>query len=152
MWGISWNETEDKQTIHQHCTFFRCAYHDFYDCGVLFTVKKQVFSDLAVVANILIDEGSYERKIDNLRITLIDADGKVLFDSSVDGQSLANHLDRPEIVEAISSEVGMGIRKSGTLSENVFYYAKNWIMGRYSEWERRRTALWLFFCLPFQWC
>ncbi len=87
-------------------------------------LKKQVFSDLAVVANILIDEGSYERKIDNLRITLIDADGKVLFDSSVDGQSLANHLDRPEIVEAISSEVGMGIRKSGTLSENVFYYAK----------------------------
>ena len=87
-------------------------------------LKKQVFFDLAVVANILIDEGSYERKIDNLRITLIDADGKVLFDSSVDGQSLANHLDRPEIVEAISSEVGMGIRKSGTLSENVFYYAK----------------------------
>lgn len=87
-------------------------------------LKKQVFSDLAVVANILIDEGSYERKIDNLRITLIDADGKVLFDSSVDGQSLANHLDRPEIAEAISSEVGMGIRKSGTLSENVFYYAK----------------------------
>ena len=87
-------------------------------------LKKQVFSDLAVVANLLIDEDSYERKIDNLRITLIDADGKVLFDSSVDGQSLANHLDRPEIVEAISSEVGMGIRKSGTLSENVFYYAK----------------------------
>ena len=87
-------------------------------------LKKQVFSDLAVVANLLIDEDSYERKIDNLRITLIDADGKVLFDSTVDEQSLANHLDRPEIVKAISSETGMGIRKSGTLSESVFYYAK----------------------------
>ena len=87
-------------------------------------LKKQVFSDLAVVANLLIDEDSCERKIDNLRITLIDADGKVLFDSTVDGQLLANHLNRPEIVEAISSGTGMGIRKSDTLSESVFYYAK----------------------------
>lgn len=87
-------------------------------------LKKQVFSDLAVVANLLIDEDSCERKIDNLRVTLIDADGKVLFDSTVDGQLLANHLNRPEIAEAISSGTGMGIRKSDTLSESVFYYAK----------------------------
>ena len=87
-------------------------------------LKKQVFSDLAVVADLLIDEGSYDRKTDNLRITLIDTDGKVLFDSTVDGQSLANHLDRPEIAEALSSGIGMGIRKSDTLSESVFYYAQ----------------------------
>ena len=87
-------------------------------------LKKQVFSDLSVVADLLIDEGSYARKIDNLRITWIDADGKVLFDSTVDGQSLANHLDRPEIVEAVASGTGMGIRKSDTLSRSVFYYAK----------------------------
>ncbi|MCM1233446.1 MAG: ATP-binding protein [Ruminococcus flavefaciens] len=87
-------------------------------------LKKQVFSDLAVVANLLIDEDFCERKIDSLRITLIDAEGKVLFDSTVDEQSLTNHLDRPEIVEAVSSGIGMGIRKSDTLSESVFYYAK----------------------------
>ena len=87
-------------------------------------LKKQVFSDLAVVANLLMDEDSYERKIENLRITWIDADGKVLFDSTVDRQSLSNHLNRPEIMEAVSSGTGMGIRKSNTLSENVFYYAK----------------------------
>lgn len=87
-------------------------------------LKKQVFSDLAVVTNLLIDEEAYERKTDNLRITLIDADGKVLFDSSVNEQSLANHLDRPEIAEALFSGTGMGIRKSDTLSESVFYYAK----------------------------
>lgn len=87
-------------------------------------LKRQVFSDLAVVADLLIDEGAYMRKTDNLRITLIDADGKVLFDSTVDEQSLTNHLDRPEIAEAASSGTGMGIRKSDTLSESVFYYAK----------------------------
>lgn len=87
-------------------------------------LKKQVFSDLAVVVDLLIDEGAYMRKTDDLRITLIDADGKVLFDSTVDEQSLTNHLDRPEIAEAASSGTGMGIRKSDTLSESVFYYAK----------------------------
>ena len=87
-------------------------------------LKKQVFSDLAVVADLLVDESFYMRKTDNLRITLINADGKVLFDSTVDEQSLANHLDRPEIAEAASSGTGMGIRKSDTLSESVFYYAK----------------------------
>lgn len=87
-------------------------------------LKKQVFSDLAVVVDLLIDEGAYMRKTDDLRITLIDADGKVLFDSTVDEQSLTNHLDRPEIAEAASSGTGRGIRKSDTLSESVFYYAK----------------------------
>ena len=87
-------------------------------------LKKQVFSDLAVVADLLTDGGSCERKIDNLRITLIDAGGRVLSDSTVDGQSLANHLGRPEIAEAVSSGTGMGIRRSDTLSESVFYYAK----------------------------
>lgn len=87
-------------------------------------LKKQVFSDLAVVVDLLIDECPYEQKTDNLRITLIDEDGTVLFDSTVDGQSLANHLDRPEIAEAVASGTGMGVRKSDTLSESVFYYAK----------------------------
>lgn len=87
-------------------------------------LKKQVFSDLAVVVDLLIDECPYEQKTDNLRITLIDEDGTVLFDSTVDGQSLPNHLDRPEIAEAVASGTGMGIRKSDTLSESVFYYAK----------------------------
>lgn len=87
-------------------------------------LKRQVFSDLAVVVDLLIDEDSYMRKTDNLRITLIDADGKVLFDSTVNEQSLANHLDRPEIMEAVSSGTGKGSRRSDTLSESVFYYAK----------------------------
>ncbi len=87
-------------------------------------LKKQVFSDLAVVVNLLIDGDSCERTIDDLRITLIDADGKVLFDSAVEERSLTNHMDRPEIMEAIASGTGMGIRKSDTLSESVFYYAK----------------------------
>ena len=87
-------------------------------------LKKQVFSDLQVVANLLIDEEMYEKKTDDIRITLVEQDGTVLFDSVADEQSLSNHMDRPEIAEAMANGTGKGVRMSDTLSESVFYYAK----------------------------
>lgn len=87
-------------------------------------LKKQVFSDLQVVANLLIDKEMYEKKTDDIRITLVDRDGTVLFDSVADEQSLSNHMDRPEIAEAMENGTGKGVRMSDTLSESVFYYAK----------------------------
>lgn len=87
-------------------------------------LKKQVFSDLEIVVNLLIDEEIYEKETTDLRITLIEADGTVAFDSSMDVHSMENHLDRPEVKEAIEKGYGKGQRLSNTLSKNVFYYAK----------------------------
>lgn len=93
--------------------------------ALFYTVlTKQVFSDLEVVANLLSEESSYEKHAKDLRITLINADGTVVFDSSIDAQSMENHLDRPEIVAAIKNGTGQGRRTSNTLSESVFYYAR----------------------------
>ena len=87
-------------------------------------LKKQVFSDLQIVTNLLIEEGSYEKKTSDLRVTLIESDGTVAFDSVVDEQTLENHMDRPEIEEAFQRGTGQGVRMSDTLSESVFYYAR----------------------------
>lgn len=87
-------------------------------------LKKQVFSDLRVVTGLLMEEGSYEKKTRDLRITLIDADGTVLFDSMAEEGLLTNHLDRPEIQEAMETGEGEGVRRSDTLSASVFYYAR----------------------------
>ena len=87
-------------------------------------LKKQVFSDLEIVTKLLIDEQSYEKETSNLRITVIDKDGRVEFDSTMDAGSLENHNNRPEVIEAIENGEGYGVRKSDTLSKNVFYYAK----------------------------
>ncbi|MDO5126332.1 MAG: ATP-binding protein [Eubacteriales bacterium] len=86
-------------------------------------LKKQIFSDLEIVANLLIDEENYESPVRNLRITLIDTDGTVLFDSVADAVTMENHLNRPEVKEAMQHGCGKGIRRSDTLSESVFYYA-----------------------------
>ena len=82
-------------------------------------LKKQVFSDLAVVADLLIDEGSYARKTDNLRITLIDMDGKVLFDSTVDGQSQGGPQCCSRSLVGPSNGADNGAAFSGHLSDGV---------------------------------
>ena len=86
-------------------------------------LQKQVFSDLRVVAELLSVGGNLEKSTGDLRVTLIDTDGTVLFDSALDEQALDNHGNRPEIREAFSAGWGEGIRKSDTLSASVFYYA-----------------------------
>lgn len=57
------------------------------------------------------------------RITWVDADGTVLFDSYKDNESLENHLDRPEIKAALENGSGQITRPSETLAEQTYYCA-----------------------------
>lgn len=58
-----------------------------------------------------------------LRITLMDASGKVLADSSEPAESLDNHLQRPEVQGALQHAKSSAIRYSTTLKENMLYVA-----------------------------
>lgn len=57
------------------------------------------------------------------RISLISAEGTVLYDSQVEAGSLENHLKRPEIQKAKQDGVGSESRLSNTLQEETYYYA-----------------------------
>ncbi len=62
----------------------------------------------------------------DLRLTLIDASGSVLFDSRVPMDSLAfveNHLQRPEIQMALRTGIGHDERVSATVKVPFFYVA-----------------------------
>lgn len=58
------------------------------------------------------------------RISLIDKDGNVLYDSEADSSEMENHLEREEIREALSSGYGESSRYSVTLMERTLYSAK----------------------------
>lgn len=76
--------------------------------------------------NIDEDYESYLKSLKNIisdRITLISPDGTVLFDSTVDYQSLENHSKRPEFIDAQNEGAGQITRLSDTLSEQTSYYA-----------------------------
>ena len=57
------------------------------------------------------------------RITWVDANGSVLYDSYADSESLENHKDRPEIAAALKNGRGESVRTSHTLAEQTYYYA-----------------------------
>ena len=60
----------------------------------------------------------------DLRVTLISPDGKVIFDNSLDTLPTANHLDRPEVVQALKTGTGFTIRRhSASTHRNYFYSA-----------------------------
>ncbi len=97
--------------------------------------QRQVRSDLAVSAKILKDTKFFESadmeegklnlatEKDELRVTWIDSDGTVLYDNDVTSDMLENHMNRPEIQEAVADGFGETVRRSDTMNENTFYYA-----------------------------
>ena len=60
---------------------------------------------------------------DIYRITWIEADGDVIFDSDADEAAMENHLDRDEIREALAYGHGQDRRLSDTLSRETLYSA-----------------------------
>ena len=58
------------------------------------------------------------------RISWIDADGTVLFDSRANSATMENHLNRDEIQQAITQNDGYSRRKSNTLGVDYLYYAR----------------------------
>lgn len=61
---------------------------------------------------------------ENTRVTLIEPNGKVIYDSKADPAMMENHAKRPEIKKALKSGTGTEERYSHTLSEKNIYYAK----------------------------
>lgn len=59
----------------------------------------------------------------NVRMTLVDASGRVTADSDADVTKMDNHLNRPEIQQARKEGSGKASRFSDTLRENMLYVA-----------------------------
>ena len=57
------------------------------------------------------------------RITVIAPSGRVLADSDRDAAAMDNHADRPEVIEALSGEIGQSRRHSFTLGQELLYVA-----------------------------
>lgn len=101
--------------------------------GIIFyeTFKKEVMEEVKSYAHLLVAANSFEsleenlneENIRNLRITVINKDGSVQFDTNADIGGMDNHRERPEIIEAMENGEGEAVRKSKTLDTNTFYYA-----------------------------
>lgn len=59
----------------------------------------------------------------HLRVTYVDKLGKIIYDSTVDGEAMDNHNDRQEVKEARKSGSGFTMRYSKSTQENMMYFA-----------------------------
>lgn len=71
-----------------------------------------------------------------LRLTVIDSQGNVLFDNRIKTEEMENHLRRPEIQQALVSGKGSNARLSSSNHVKYLYYAR-----KYSEGYFVRVAL-----------
>ena len=123
--------------------------------------ETQVIDDLSVTCRLLSDiydtSGSSDSieqvgKDDaDIRVTLVDSDGTVLYDSDADAASMENHLSRREVKEALEKGEGMAVRKSETMRLNTYYCAGLLSDGKVLRVAVRATSLWNFFlgAVPF---
>ena len=79
---------------------------------------------LAASATQQLGKGYLEKlNADRYRLTWVNADGTVIYDSHVDAATMENHADREEIREALASGTGNSTRQSSTLTEQTIYEA-----------------------------
>ena len=77
----------------------------------------------------------------DLRITLIDPKGGILYDSDAEAVKMENHNDREEVIDAFAKGVGEDLRYSSTLQAKAFYFAKRLDDGKVLRLGMRQANL-----------
>ncbi len=94
-------------------------------------LQQQIIEDLKAYAGLLKKADLYQNteiyvtdfKAQNVRITWIDGNGRVLGDTDANQDYMESHALRPEFQQAINNGEGIDVRVSETLEENTYYYA-----------------------------
>lgn len=92
------------------------------------SVRKEIRNEATYIAALLDaakgdDAALLGRLGDNNRISLIDPDGRLLYDNKVNIAKAENHSDREEFKEAISGVYGEAVRVSNSRDEQTYYFA-----------------------------
>lgn len=99
----------------------------------LHQIEKNLIKNINTVAIFLKDKksmGNIENIVNtlneelDLRITIINSDGKVIAESDKELSDISNHANRAEIVQAKNEDIGKDARLSVTLNKELLYIAK----------------------------
>lgn len=97
--------------------------------------KKNLLDNINIISlsienlNDLNKKAKTLRHVTQLRVTFIDEDGEILGESDKDPQSMDNHSNRQEVIDAKFKDYGYSIRKSDTLNKELLYVAKKFSIG-----------------------
>ncbi len=95
-------------------------------------VRESLKGDINAIELSMDGPGDYQALADkygtaygqDMRVTFIGLDGTVQADSAADAQTLENHIDRPEIADALAGGFGTAVRTSDSTGVETLYVAK----------------------------
>ena len=111
--------------------------------------ETRMIEDLSVDARVLEallsagDARNVLRELDDaLRVTIVDGQGEVYYDNRADASQMDNHLNRPEIAQALESGEGRDVRESQTVDSSTFYYATRLKDGSVLRVAKEASSIW----------
>ena len=131
--------------------FFGVMYRDYEDSAF-----GRLRAEAAVIAHGLSTDGAgfLSGFMPDDRVTWVDADGRVIYDSAAPADTLEAHAGRAEISQALQTGEGRASRYSSTLLQRTFYYARRLEDGtvlRVSCTQNSLPAMILMMLTPFLW-
>lgn len=111
--------------------------------------EKEIFDNLKTYVAGIKSTGEFDdpQKCDyqsdsEIRLTLIDKKGVVLYDSGIDITKLNNHYNRPEVKHALKDGAGRAVRKSSSAKINTYYYAVKLDNGNVLRAAKKSGSVW----------
>lgn len=112
--------------------------------------KGRVMDDLEVYGRMFAVEmngeaeaqGALHSLEEDIRVTLVHADGTVYYDNFADPNAMDNHANRPEIRQALENGSGSDIRNSSTVDQSAFYYAVRLKNGDVMRLAQEASNIW----------
>lgn len=108
-------------------------------------VFDELENQLYFISNAVADGGDeYLQSVSGCenRITVVNEDGTVAYDSKTDPEDMDNHLMREEIREAFEYSEGKSLRYSDTIGTRTLYYAKRMDDGRVIRISAEVSSVW----------
>ena len=115
--------------------------------------RNEILDELRTCARVIQSAGIFDGQeevytdvgADELRITLIDTGGTVIYDNDVAEGDLDNHGTRPEVELASEQGEGLAVRRSNTLDRDAFYYAVQQEDGTVLRVAKEASSVWDIF-------
>lgn len=88
-------------------------------------INERILYDMAEDGGVFDPKSINPHPFDELRVSIIGEDGRIIYDNSIDSLPDNNHLDRKEIAAAMKNGEGFAVRRhSQSTGQTYFYSAK----------------------------
>ena len=105
-------------------------------------VESELRERTAMLEGTVTPENYNILEVSDMRVTIVAADGVVLYDDDENSSLLENHADREEIREALESGAGESHRFSNTLGQQTYYYAVKLADGSILRLAKTTSSIW----------